>query len=333
MRCAKARSLFSSYLENELEMSNRMKFEEHLAGCSECKLAYDRFNAAVVTLAEIPEVDPPADFHERVMARVRQARNLAPVPVRWWQIDWQHVFTVRVPVRSAAVALAALLLFAVATRYTPFGTVVWSGVTSVVQRFTPVKTELPDTAPPIGSLAAYDDKSPGLRVGIEASAGAEGTSYDLLLKTDSSEPVQYSVVANGIDYRGVVTRKRETRVNVSTESAQDVQIAGLSWKYQGSKYVKQIFLPGRLDPDAHLKKHTVNLANQTVSGILGIVARSYGVVIIASGDLGRPVPSGGVVSGTPQEVLYNGVAESTAQMNVEPLGGASVPAYVVYRVD
>lgn len=333
MRCAKARNWFSSYLENELDLSARMKFEEHLAGCSDCKLAYERFNAAVVTLAEVPEVDPPADFHERVMARVRQARCVTPMPVKWWQIDWQHVFTIRVPARSAALALAVILVFAVGTRFTPLGTVVWNGLTTVFQRIAPMQTELPDTAPPIDSLVAYDDKSPGLSVGVKRSAESGAASYDLLLKTQSVTPVEYSVVADGTDFRGNVSRNRKTSIDVPADESKDVQVVQVTWKYDGRRYAKRVFLPRDLDVNAYLKKHTVDFTNKTVFGILRTVARDYGVVLIASGNLNQAVPSGGVVSGTPQEALYHGLAESSAQMNVEPLGGASFPIYVVYEVD
>ncbi len=110
MRCARVRDLFSSYLENEMDVPTSVQFEKHLAECNKCQADYDRFTAAVMVLDEVKEVDPPAGLHAAVMAGVEKTRRAVPSPVRWWQIDWQHVFTLRVPARAAAYAAVALVM-------------------------------------------------------------------------------------------------------------------------------------------------------------------------------------------------------------------------------
>ncbi len=329
MRCARARNLFSSYLENELDTSARVKFEEHLAGCSKCKAAFERFNVAVVVLDEVPELDPPADFHERVMARVRESRAAAPLPVKWWRIDWQHVFTIRLPARSAALALATIFLFAVAMQWTPLGTVVRSGVLTVVQRIAPVQTELTGTAPPIDSIVAYDEKGIGLSVGVEFHAGSPRTRYDLWLKTDGSEPVEYSVTVNGQAYRGTVSKEQKTTISVQADDSTDLQVASVKWTHDGKGYVKQVFLPRQFDANANRKKLSLSFADTTVYNVLSTVARRYGVVVIASGNLNRAVPFASVTALGPEDALYQ-VAAIDDKLGVE----TSKPlVYVVYEKD
>ncbi len=123
MKCNRIQEMFSDYMENAMDARSCVEFEQHLTECACCSMDYDRFTQTVTMLDEMPEVEPPADFHASVMARVERARRTAPRPVRWWEIDWQRVFTIRVPARAVAMGLTLVLLMVLAVRFTGLSTI------------------------------------------------------------------------------------------------------------------------------------------------------------------------------------------------------------------
>lgn len=321
MRCAKAKGLFSSYLENEMDASTSVQFEKHLAECARCKSEYDRFSAAVMMLDEVAEVDPPECFHASVMARVEQLRSTAPRPVKWWQIDWQHVFMIRVPARAAAMATAAILLVAVLVQVTPVGTGVMNmfGLQKVGQ--TSIGDDV-DTAPPwqlSSGTASYEVSGSGMLIGVTSEVEESERVYALRLRSAGENRVSFDVRADGKTYAGSVVRNQDSIIHIPVDSAHDLVVAQVRWTFDGVRHSQHVFLPQRFDQRAHVKRLSMTFQDMTTEDILGQVAQQYGVVILASGDLSRKVVFAEVKAGNPAEALFHGVEELGGNMKQKVL--------------
>lgn len=317
MRCAKARDLFSSYLEGEMDVAASLLFEQHLAECPKCKAEYDRFNAAVMMLDEMPEVDPPANFHASVMARVEQARGAAPSPVRWWQIDWQHVFTIRVPARAAAFVAAALVMVGVLVQVTPVGTGVMNLLGLQKASDTLVTETQTATAPPWqlkSGDAVYDMSGSGLLISVTSRVDASPRTYALRLQARSDEPVAFTVRAGSDKYAGLVVRNQDSTIRVSVPASKELVTAQVKWHYKGESYSQSVYLPQNFNPGAHAKRLSMRFDNMAVGDLLSSIARQYGVVILASGDMEKIVPLAVVQSSSPSEALYCSVENPDVNM-------------------
>lgn len=323
MKCARTRDLFSSYLENEMDTSTCAAFEQHLSECAKCKADYDRFTAAVMMLDEVPEVDPPAYFRQTVMARVRESRTPVAEPARWWrQIDWQYVFTLRVPARAAAVAVAALLMVAVIVQTTPVGTGVMNllGLQRIFHKSIGVDTD--NLAPPWSPFsrnAAYDMSGSGLLISVSSEPAVSGRTYALRLQTKVRWAIKLAVQAGGKNYDGSVAQDQDSIIHVPVVQPNDAVTARVTWVYRGVRHIQYVFLPRKFDPRAYQKRLDLTFECRTVNDVLQTISRNYGVVILASGDLGQKVTYAEVRSGNPTEALFHGV-EETANMKQEALG-------------
>ena len=310
MKCNKVREMFSGYLENALDDKTLAAFEQHLAECGSCKTAYQHFNAAVVMLDEMPEVEPPAGFHASVMTRVEQLRRTSASPVRWWQIDWQQVFTIRVPARAAAVACAALVLMAMVVRLTPVGT----GVMSLfgIQRVT--KNSICTDPNTIPAWQLGDDKIGGgdLRIGVIADVGVRGSVYSLRFETKSNKPLDFEVKAGDESYSGSVVHNQVSVIEVPVVGA--AVTAEVTWRGGGRGHTELAFLPSRFDLKAGAKKLSLQFTHRSVRDMLATISQKYGVVVLASGELSKTVPFAVVESGSPEEALYYGVEMTSANM-------------------
>ncbi len=300
MKCTKAQSLFSSYLENN---PLRILFEEHLLSCPHCKAAYERFHATVLMLEEMPEVDPPSDLHARVMMYVRQAKQTAPKPVRWWQIDWQHVFTIRVPARAAAIGLAALLLVAAAFQLMPINTTVANifGIrqSSPHDRSVGIGGELVNPWRPWDAQA---EKDSGLSISVRH---VSGTTYDLRLSTDWEEPVSFTVSANNKIYNGVVTKNQDAEIRLSPSRNSGLMVTKVLWHRGNKPQVEYLFLPAKFNEDSSRERLTITLKNTTVREVLSRISEAYGIVLLVSGDLNKTVVYASAEEANPSEALYD----------------------------
>ena len=313
MKCARALDLFSSFVENAIEPPLRVAFEQHLAECPECRADYERFNAAVMMLEEMPMVETPSGFHAAVMSRVEQARR-APRPVRWWHLDWERVFTVRVPARAVALGMAVLLLMVMVVQLTP--------VTSVVANFFGVPQagmkntigvndqEAPKPSQPVSNMAGS-----GLSISVSVgNAAGSQAPYTLRLETKSSEAIAFSVFkaageASGeLESSGYVARSQPSVVPVYAQSEGRPVVARVEWQYKGRKYSEFAFLPSTFALEALVK--SFSLSDASVYQVLSTVSETYGIVILASGDMAKRIGYAGVESQMPSDALYN-VVRST----------------------
>lgn len=298
-----------------------MAFEQHLTECPQCKAAYDRFHAAVMMLEEMPEAEPPADFHAAVMARVQRARLTTPAPVRWWRIDWQHVFTVRVPARAAAMGLAVLLVMVMAVQLTPLQSVVGNliGIShkssqepisvggDLANRWTPWREQV------------GDDR--GLSFQIRpASPGA----YDLRIGTESESPLSFAIRAGSKRFAGVVADSQDSVVRLVVPSGASLLVAEVSWRHKDRANTELIFMPAEFVRSSGGKRLSITMQNASVREILSRVSREYGVVLLASGDLEKRLTCAVATDRNPKEALYDCLEE--AQMTSRALADS---VYVV----
>ncbi len=303
MKCARVQDLFSSYLEGTMDSPLCMAVEQHLADCPRCKSAYDRFHAAVVMLEEMPEMEPPPDFHASVMAGVQRARVTAPKPVKWWEIDWQHVFTIRVPARAAAAAVAVLLLMVITVQLTPLG--------PVVGGFIGLRHAQHSTVPPVddGGVnpwvpqgTSFSAADAGLSIGI--AARASGT-YDLRLGTKSNEPVAFTIDTGRKAYNGVVVSDQDTVIKVSVPSTMASITAKVEWRHGNKGHDEALFLPAKFDERSSEKRLSFSMQNVTIRQVLRRISEDYGIVILASGDIDYHLPYAAVRDGNPGDALYD----------------------------
>ena len=307
MKCARAQDLFSNYLESAMDGPLCMAFEQHLAECPRCKAAYDRFHAAVMMLEEMPEAEPPADFHAAVMARVQRARLTTPAPVKWWRIDWQHVFTVRVPARAAAMGLAVLLVMVMAVQLTPLQSVVGNliGISHKSSR-EPISVggDLANRWTPSG-VPVVDDRG----LSFDVRPGARGT-YDLRIGTESESPLAFKIRAGNKSFAGVVADSQDSVVRLAVPQGSDPLIAEVSWRHGNRANTELVFLPAEFVRSSGGKRLSITMQNTSVREVLSRVSREYGVVLLASGDLEKKLTCAVAMDRNPREALYDCLQEA-----------------------
>jgi len=301
MKCIKVKDMFSSYMENTMARSLSVEFEQHLAKCPQCKAEYDRFCAAVTLLEDIPEVEPPVDFHAKVMERVQQQRRTAPSRVKWWQIDWQHVFTIQVHARAAAMGAAILLLAVMGVQLTPLHSVVGSffGVQQAPKQ--PIAERNIELAPRWSPWSRYSAGNSELSISV---AAASNNAYDIRLGSRDGESIAYTISGVG-KYSGVVATNQDSVVR-----AKGPAVANLIWRYKGQAHNEYIFLPAKFDPKASSKSLSITMQDTSVRGVLSNIAEKYGVVILASGNINNTIPYAVVQEGNPYDALYSCLEQS-----------------------
>ena len=98
--------LAAAYVLDALDDSERREFEEHLAGCDQCREELEGLRDAAAALAYVPEGPaPPPALRDRVLERVHdeQASNVVPLRRR---VALPAVATVAVVAAAAAIVLA-----------------------------------------------------------------------------------------------------------------------------------------------------------------------------------------------------------------------------------
>ncbi len=304
MKCLNAQELFSSYLENEMDAELRTAFEQHLATCPLCEARYDRFHATVMLLEEMPEIETPPAFHGAVMARIEQARRETPRRVKWWDIDWQRVFTLRVPARAVALAAAMVLLMAIIVQLTPLNNITAGWLPGrggenpgIIPEVEAPQGPLPWGAAP-KSEVEYSRADSGLSVNVSVdSESKHSTIYRLRLGPESSEPVNYTVhlLRGGIDEAqtrsrvdsGMISEDRDAVVPVvvTQSNRAKAMVAQVEWNHKGRTFSSYVFMPSEYDPNASEKMAGLSIEKDDIYRIMARISANYGIVILAPGNL------------------------------------------------
>ena len=71
MQCHKVVDLLSGYIDGMLEPSQLSQVREHLTGCTDCRMKYEKIKEAIDLVKGLPEVMPPEGFHEQLFSRLQ----------------------------------------------------------------------------------------------------------------------------------------------------------------------------------------------------------------------------------------------------------------------
>ncbi len=72
MNCDQVQARLSEYLEKSLEREVLEAVESHLSSCPLCQAEAEFLAESVRSVADLPSVEPPLGFSQRVMTRVRE---------------------------------------------------------------------------------------------------------------------------------------------------------------------------------------------------------------------------------------------------------------------
>jgi anti-sigma-K factor RskA len=103
-------ALSGAYAVDALDHSERTEFEEHLAGCDECRAEVSSFRETTARLAEAEAETPPTSLRDSVLAGIGQVRPLPPeTTTSPEQLPATAVRRRRLPQLLAAAAAVVLL--------------------------------------------------------------------------------------------------------------------------------------------------------------------------------------------------------------------------------
>src|SRR2546422_4344911 len=82
MKCASARELIESYLDDELDPGLRVEIQDHLTSCSSCSETHARLRELQEDIrAQAPYYDSPASLEPRIRSALAQAaKSETPIP-------------------------------------------------------------------------------------------------------------------------------------------------------------------------------------------------------------------------------------------------------------
>jgi len=83
MNCRSAASLFSAFLEDELNQKERRSLEAHLLSCKRCSLDLREFRATLDLLPSVPVYETSPHFESDLLERIRSGEAMRPSVVEW----------------------------------------------------------------------------------------------------------------------------------------------------------------------------------------------------------------------------------------------------------
>lgn len=85
MQCVEFDALLADALDGTLSGTKRLRFDAHRASCAACASIFEETQAGLGWLQELPEVDPPARFVQRVLLATSglEAQVKAAAPQGW----------------------------------------------------------------------------------------------------------------------------------------------------------------------------------------------------------------------------------------------------------
>jgi len=108
MECSRVNELFSEYLDGTLDDKTRRMLEGHLAACGSCAEDLKTLRSCVAALGSLDKVRAPADFLEKVQARIELDERASWLG--WFKEKLFFPVHVKVPLEMAGLAMAALLV-------------------------------------------------------------------------------------------------------------------------------------------------------------------------------------------------------------------------------
>lgn len=104
MNCSEVQERLSGYLEQSIDEGTAASVESHLSSCAGCRAEARHLADSIQLVSALPSVEPPGNFAQSVMARIRKAEARP----NWW--EWFFFpLTIKVPVHATALVLVAVL--------------------------------------------------------------------------------------------------------------------------------------------------------------------------------------------------------------------------------
>lgn len=83
MNCRSAESLFSAFVEDELNQKERRFLESHLLSCRRCTASMRELKASMELCGALPDVETSPHFEDDVMAMIRSGEAMRPSLIDW----------------------------------------------------------------------------------------------------------------------------------------------------------------------------------------------------------------------------------------------------------
>ena len=181
--CMNVRDNICAYIDNELNVEEKLSFEEHIESCSECRKELREMTRIIGLCTSIPQQELPVEFktelHEKLLAVAdRQTKNNISI---WKKKGF--IFT-----RTIASIAAGVLLIFLAGNFVKFGL----GSTKSADN-APQSAEMAMAAgkPETSEDALQDNKSDAdYGMNSDGAVIAEDEAYSLSLSVDNSESVE-----------------------------------------------------------------------------------------------------------------------------------------------
>lgn len=102
MNCQEVQERLSEYLDRSLDSESLRNIETHLSSCHPCGAEAEALALCIESVANLPSLDPPIGFAQRVMSHVREIEAKPSFWQRWWLAG-------KIPLHVTALALIGIL--------------------------------------------------------------------------------------------------------------------------------------------------------------------------------------------------------------------------------
>jgi anti-sigma factor RsiW len=83
MNCRSAESLYSAFLEDELNQEEQRSLEAHLLGCRRCSAAVKELRQTLALVGALPSIETSPHFEDEIFDRIRSGEALRPTMIEW----------------------------------------------------------------------------------------------------------------------------------------------------------------------------------------------------------------------------------------------------------
>ncbi len=102
--CHDIENLLPLYLEGVLSAAEKHRVEEHLAGCIICRKEMACLQKAGKLVADLPDVEEPPWFQQKIMAQVRKEAEKKSLAQKWF-----YPLRIKIPIQIMATIVIAVL--------------------------------------------------------------------------------------------------------------------------------------------------------------------------------------------------------------------------------
>lgn len=187
MNCRSAESLFSAFVEDELNQKERRFLESHLLSCRRCTASMRELKASMELCGALPDVDTSPHFEDDVMAMIRSGEAMRPSLIDWLR-GLVSVERIR-PFALAGAGASAVLIASFAVNHPLFHTFA-SHPTKAPE--TQAAVPAPAPTPAVTEVASSNTTpqsvapAPGAKASVKSDAGYAWA--DRSVRTSSSIP-------------------------------------------------------------------------------------------------------------------------------------------------